>query len=40
MSNVIDNTTEAPLAEGLTKLIIEWQGKKVSFNTFAAQPRT
>lgn len=29
MSNVIDNITEEPLAQGLTKHMIEWQGKKV-----------
>lgn len=31
MSNVIDNETKRPLAEGLTSHVIEWGGKKVRF---------
>ena len=29
MSNVIDKKTDGPLGEGLVKVIIEWEGRKV-----------
>ena len=30
LSNVVDNICEELLAEGIDKIMIEWQGKKVS----------
>ena len=32
MSNVVDKMTSRPLAEGLVKHIITWEGRKVSYN--------